>query len=560
MPKGGTTVPSSFYQAIPDLLEHIIVEEPMSILDVGAGFGKYGLLLREALDVPYERYHKQEWQVVIDGIEVFADYRNPIHEHIYNHMYYDNVFRKIDDLKEYDVILLADVIQHFTKEEGIRLLKQLLHHTNKALVVSTPIYPSHQLAYKGNSFEIHKSRWTIMDFQDFDFSCKELPIGGNGSQIMKLYPKKTGENKGIELDRYITKEIEYQEKKLCITYVLPHKNLTGGLKMLISQMEWLKKRGHTVQGILRSNNSNSSIFHEHMQIEIDKEIHIDWNESYVPYVLGSDVVVAGWWQQIAELQYAMLPTLYWEQGHECLFGDMPFPLSDVTAIRNHMHASYRGNIFLFAVSDFVARVLWEKFDRKAPVITNGIDLTTFYPTKKEKNGNNILVVGNPYLKFKGAEVAIEALEHVQRKGIPFQVKWVMPYYMDLKSSLFSIEYVMNPDRTELAKQFREADVLLFPSYYEGFGLPPLEAMASGTPVICTKCGGVEMYAKHLHNALLYEPRDIEGLGSGIIEVLTNKAMRMSLIDKGLETAGQFAYEAKMELLEKYIRKVASYSY
>ncbi|MEI4831422.1 glycosyltransferase family 4 protein [Bacillus sp. FJAT-53711] len=556
-------MPSSFYQAIPDILQHVIVEEPMSILDVGVGFGKYGLLLREALDVPYERYHKHEWQVVIDGIEVFEDYRNPVHEHIYNNMYYDNVFQKIDDLTKYDVILLADVIQHFTKGEGIRLLKQLLHHTNKALVVSTPIYSSYQLAYKGNSLEIHKSKWTIMDFQDFDFSCKELPIGGNGSQIIKIYPQKTRENKAIDLDRYITKDIEVlhnQEKKLCITYVLPHKNLTGGLKMLVDQMSWLKKRGHTVQGILRSDNSSSSIFHEHMQIEIDKEIHIAGNESYIPYLKGSDVVVAGWWQQIAELRYSMIPTLYWEQGHECLFGDMPFPTSDVTAIRNHMHASYRSNIFLFAVSDFVARVLQEKFGRKAPVITNGIDLTAFYPTKKEKKGNTILVVGNPYLKFKGAEVAIQALEHVQRKGVSFQVKWVMPYYMDLKPSLFSIEYVMNPDRTELAKQFREADVLLFPSHYEGFGLPPLEAMASGTPVVCTKCGGVETYAKHLYNALLYEPRDIEGLGSGIIDVLTNKALRMRLADKGLETAGQFAYAAKIEVLEEYIRKVASYSY
>ncbi|MGF9965198.1 hypothetical protein [Bacillus rhizoplanae] len=54
-------MPSSIYQAIPDILQHIIVEEPMSILDVGVGFGKYGLLLREALDVPYERYHKHEW-------------------------------------------------------------------------------------------------------------------------------------------------------------------------------------------------------------------------------------------------------------------------------------------------------------------------------------------------------------------------------------------------------------------------------------------------------------------------------------------------------------------
>ena len=51
--------------------------QPRSILDVGCGFGKYGMLLREYLDVWHERYDKERWQVRIVGIEAFEQYRNP---------------------------------------------------------------------------------------------------------------------------------------------------------------------------------------------------------------------------------------------------------------------------------------------------------------------------------------------------------------------------------------------------------------------------------------------------------------------------------------------------
>lgn len=131
-------MPTSYYQAIPQLLEQIMAEQPRSILDVGVGFGKYGLLCREVLEVPFGRYHKEQWHVIMDGIEVYEGYRNPIHEHVYNQVYYGNVRDLLERLPNYDVILLIDVLEHFPKEEGIALLHHLLRHTEKVLIVSTP--------------------------------------------------------------------------------------------------------------------------------------------------------------------------------------------------------------------------------------------------------------------------------------------------------------------------------------------------------------------------------------------------------------------------------------
>lgn len=77
--------------AVPTLVEAIAKLDPESILDVGVGFGKYGVLLREALEIPQNRYDKQSWKIRIDGVEAFEKYRNPLHDFAYNHLYYEAI-------------------------------------------------------------------------------------------------------------------------------------------------------------------------------------------------------------------------------------------------------------------------------------------------------------------------------------------------------------------------------------------------------------------------------------------------------------------------------------
>lgn len=66
-------MPTSWYQAIPNILTQVKSINPQSILDIGVGFGKYGLLFRDLLEIPLERYSKGTWKVKMDGIEVFKN-------------------------------------------------------------------------------------------------------------------------------------------------------------------------------------------------------------------------------------------------------------------------------------------------------------------------------------------------------------------------------------------------------------------------------------------------------------------------------------------------------
>jgi glycosyltransferase involved in cell wall biosynthesis len=87
---------------------------------------------------------------------------------------------------------------------------------------------------------------------------------------------------------------------------------------------------------------------------------------------------------------------------------------------------------------------------------------------------------------------------------------------------------------ELAKLYREASVLLFPSRYEGFGLPVLEAMASGTPVVAADDEAVREVAG---DAVLYADR--AGMGAAVRRALDE---RSQLVTAGLERARHFSWE------------------
>jgi glycosyltransferase involved in cell wall biosynthesis len=91
-------------------------------------------------------------------------------------------------------------------------------------------------------------------------------------------------------------------------------------------------------------------------------------------------------------------------------------------------------------------------------------------------------------------------------------------------------------REELAALYRGAACLVFPSRYEGFGLPVLEAMASGTPVVAAAAGAVPEVAGDA--AILVEPGQPEAIADGITRALAN---RERLVAAGLQRAAQFSW-------------------
>jgi glycosyltransferase involved in cell wall biosynthesis len=109
-----------------------------------------------------------------------------------------------------------------------------------------------------------------------------------------------------------------------------------------------------------------------------------------------------------------------------------------------------------------------------------------------------------------------------------------------------------PEET-LAVMYRLAGVFVFPSLYEGFGLPPLEAMASGTPVVTSNLSSLPEVAGDA--AVLVDPYDPTAIADGIYRVLTDEALRRELRRKGLARAAQFSWEQSVQRVREIYAEV-----
>lgn len=107
----------------------------------------------------------------------------------------------------------------------------------------------------------------------------------------------------------------------------------------------------------------------------------------------------------------------------------------------------------------------------------------------------------------------------------------------------------------LSALYRLADVFVFPSLYEGFGLPPLEALACGTPVVASNVSSLPEVLGDA--ALLVDPYSPQSIRHGIRKLLDNKSLRDELRDKGLKRAQSFSWEQSTRRVLRIYNEVIS---
>lgn len=179
----------------------------------------------------------------------------------------------------------------------------------------------------------------------------------------------------------------------------------------------------------------------------------------------------------------------------------------------------------------------------------------------------VLIVGqgSPYKNHQGAlEAFIRAFEHdpdvylvlVRRfsRGTSPELKRLLRHRA-LNSRLITLDYV---SVEELRALYHAASCFLFPSIYEGFGIPPLEAMACGTPVVAGDVGAPAEVCGE--GALLVDPYDPSSIAAGLREMVFDEASREAMIRRGHRRAAQFTWErCARQVLEAYDRTLATSS-
>jgi len=109
------------------------------------------------------------------------------------------------------------------------------------------------------------------------------------------------------------------------------------------------------------------------------------------------------------------------------------------------------------------------------------------------------------------------------------------------------------DDEELRSLYSSCRIFVYPSLYEGFGLPPLEAMACGAPVIASRIRAHEETLKQ--NARLIEPMDDSALAGAILDLLQDEKARESLVKAGLDHVANFSWRKTAEMTWKVYEAV-----
>jgi len=108
---------------------------------------------------------------------------------------------------------------------------------------------------------------------------------------------------------------------------------------------------------------------------------------------------------------------------------------------------------------------------------------------------------------------------------------------EFKNDIKFLGYIDNKDKVYL---YNLAGAFIYPSFYEGFGFPPLEAMASGVPVVCSYAASLSEVTGDA--ALMVDPYNINDIARALKEILTGEDLKNKLVERGLKQAKKFNWE------------------
>jgi alpha-1,3-rhamnosyl/mannosyltransferase len=230
--------------------------------------------------------------------------------------------------------------------------------------------------------------------------------------------------------------------------------------------------------------------------------------------------------------------------------------------RGLLHAVCRRARIILAISEHTRRDLIEVLgadERKIRMTVPGVDSEFFEPAPPSPvEGPYVLYVGN-VRPVKNVEVLLKAFREARRRspdmalvvaGRDFMPQVTREYRNDP-----GVRFMEEIPFDQLRGLYAGARMFVFPSLYEGFGLPPLEAMACGTPVICSNASSLPEVTGDA--AVSFDPRNAGELTDAMVRLWKDDAERRKLSEKGRLRAKAFTWERCAQQLASAYREAVS---
>lgn len=349
-----------------------------------------------------------------------------------------------------------------------------------------------------------------------------------------------------------------------ITFLSFPTDLTGGQRVIAVYAQRLEARGHHVEivccqrpraTILQSAknmlrrckllNGQASVSSHYDNYGVNYRIATHPGELVEQDISDGDIVIATWWETaewVANLPASKGVKLYFVQHHE-VFRPLP---ADRSA------ATYRLPLKKICVANWLRDVMQEEYaDDSCFVVPNTVESEQFFPPTVRTRIQPTVGFVFSRSHFKGSDICVEAIR-IAKERMPTlrALAFGIRHPVD-KSILRTIdEFHLSPRQTKLRELYGKCDAWLFGSRSEGFGLPILEAMACGTPVIGTPAGAsADLLSQG--GGLLVNAEDPQDMARAIVRVATMPATEwQAMSDAAFRTATAYTWDDATALFER----------
>lgn len=328
-----------------------------------------------------------------------------------------------------------------------------------------------------------------------------------------------------------------------INFIMPGLGESGGMNVIRTYAELMKKKGEDVViycpvkafNLHRYTSKPKNKVHQfYCTLKTVLEI-ITKNKSGIHWIWSvngrsirkADVTIATMWAtaySVNNLPNKCGKKFYFIQGYE-IWDNEEFAKQ-----------SYMLSLKKIVISSWINKRLKQELNiGPFPVVINGIDSFFFNDKKNNKNKTDIcFLMLNHVLPKKGVRNGLMAFEKI-RKIYP-QCHLCMFGTCSSDNLPNWVEYYRDPPKEKLLSLYNSSDIFIFPSLEEGWGLTPLEAMASKCAVVGTSTGFVLDLGVDHENMLISPPGDIDKMANNFIELIENIKLREKIQLNGYETA------------------------
>jgi glycosyltransferase involved in cell wall biosynthesis len=316
---------------------------------------------------------------------------------------------------------------------------------------------------------------------------------------------------------------------LRITVLCPHLRIAGGVRAILTYADRLAGRGHAVTLVVPARSRVRAAWRgmttrapEWMPGFRARVAWVgEWDARRLP---DGDVLLATAWQSapVAAAAPARCGAgFYLVQHYESLYH------GDAAAV----DATYRLPLRKIVISTWLADVMRERFGSAAEILVTPVDRALFHrvPRPAAAPPLRVLMLHHEYA-WKGVADGLEAVRRV-RARVP-ALRLVGFGVKRPREPLPYDEFHENPPQEHLAALYSGSDIYLCPSWDEGLGMPPMEAMACGAALVTYDNGGSRDYARAGETALVARRRDVGDLADKLERMATDAGLRTRVAAAG----------------------------